>query len=146
MLVCAHGNVTEYCDTHDMRICETWDGDIKEYSGACRVLVTDSDISRYEYYFLKGEMLARGIELVSTRWRDDTLVAEYIAYAAARKERKSGRRSMISAEVRRRICELRATGMSLRMIREDGGVRTPRGGKLSVSTILSIVRSNMEDE
>lgn len=145
MMVCAHGNVAEFCEKHDMVICEIWDGSLSDYRGICRVLVTDSDISEKEYYFLKGELMARGIELVSTRYKDDRLLSEYLMYAAGRKKRR-GRQSVIDESVKKRICELRAAGLSLQAIRDTEGICNPLGEKLSRSTILMITRSKKEDE
>jgi hypothetical protein len=143
MMVCAHGNVTEFCAERDMVICDTWDGDIRSYRGPCRVLVTDSDISEQEYYFCKGELLSKGIELISTRYRDDALLSEYLVYANDRRKKRSGGRQAFSDKaVIARIVALRAEGKTLREIREDEGVRHSDGRKLSVSTILNIIRSN----
>lgn len=155
MMVCAHGNVTEFCEERDMFICETWSGDIKEYRGACRVLVTDSDISENEYYFLKGEMLARGIELISTRWKDDERLSQFLTYLNIRRKARAGGRLPFGyyrrggevfacpecMAVRARIKELSDAGMTLRAIRDDEGVHHPDGRKLSISTISNILRS-----
>ena len=139
MIVCAHGDVTEFCKKHDMSIGDTGTGDLREYSGYCRVLVTDSDISESEYYFLKGEFLAKGIELVSTRYKDDVLMSEYLTYVTARrKSRNGGRRLFSDPAVIQKILELRSAGLSLRAIQEDDEVRHD-GKKLSLSTIKKII-------
>ena len=140
MMVCAHGKVSEYCENHDMMICDTWDGDLRDYNGDCAVLVTDSDISENEYYFLKGELLAKGYELISTRWKDNEGLLEFIVYANKRRKiRAGGRQRFGDRDVVRRILELRAAGMSLRGIQEDALVRRPDGGRLSISTIGKII-------
>lgn len=140
MMVCAHGNVTEFCKDRDMVICDTWDGDIRDYRGPCRVLVTGDDMTEQEYYFAKGELLAKGIELISTRHKDDKLLSEYLVYANdRRKHRRGGRQPFSDTEVIQRILELRGMGLTLRAIREDEGVRYRDGRKLSVSTIKKIV-------
>ena len=141
MMVCAHGNVTEFCNAREMSICETWDGEITEYNGTCRVLVTDSDISEKEYYFLKSELLRKGIELISTRYKDDEGLLEFLVYANKRRRvRTGGRRRFDDPEVITRIVELRGMGLSLRAIREDDRVRYPNGNKLSISTIGNIIK------
>ena len=155
MMVCAHGDVAEYCEGKDMIICDKWDGDLREYSGMCRVIVTDIDVSKNEYYFLKGELLAKGIELISTRHKDDELMSEYLVYAASRQREKYGARvpfgyHRVNGEivehpenmaVARRIRELKKAGFSLAQIREDEGARKPDGSRLSISTIQKIIKN-----
>lgn len=141
MIVCAHGDVSEYCKSHGMVICDTWDGDIREYRGSQSVLVTDSDISEMEYYFQKGELLSRGVELISTRYVDDLKLSEYLVYYNQRRKEKYGGRPVFDdADVIDRVLELRAAGLSFRAIREDSMVRKKDGRKLCISTIGSILR------
>ena len=52
MMVCGHGDVTEFCRERDMVVCERYTGDIENYRGICSVLVTSQDMSVQEYYFL----------------------------------------------------------------------------------------------
>lgn len=140
MMVCAHGNVTDFCKEHGMVICDTWNGDLSKYNGICRVLVTDSDISENEYYFLKGELLAKGVELISTRHKDDKLLSEFLVYSNSRRKVKyRGRKAFGEKDVIQRILELRKAGATLREIREDERVRHLNGNKLSLSTISAIV-------
>lgn len=147
MMVCAHGNVAKFCEEREMSICDVWDGDIRKYNGVCRVLVTDSDISESEYYFLKGELLAKGIELISTRYKDDKLLSKYLVYSASRRKAKyGGRKAIVGGDVVSRIRELRLSGMTLRAIREDEKVRRPDGRKLSISTIQKYIRDEKEEE
>lgn len=141
MMVCAHGEVSEYCDKHEMHICDVWSGELREYSGPCRVLVTDSDISETEYYFLKGEFLGKGIELISTRHRDDKLLSAYIVHPSGRKKvRLGGRQPFADRVVIERIMELRESGLSLRVIQADERVRNKDGSVLSLSTISKIIK------
>ena len=142
MMVCAHGNVTEYCKDRDMVICEVWDGDIREYKGDCRVLVTDSDISEQEYYFLKGELLGKGVELISTRYKDNELLSEFLAYSVKRRRVHYRGRRPYDAVVVQRIKELQSSGMTLRAIRDDDIVRRYDGKKLSISTIARILKES----
>ena len=149
MIVCAHGNVTDYCEKHGMSICDTWSGDLCDYRGDCRVLVTDKEMSEQEYYFLKGELLAKGIELISTRYKDNEGLLEFIVYANQRRKNRSnsgGRRRFADQIVIQRIMELRATGKTLRAIREDERVRHTSGEKLSICTISKIIEREKEKD
>ena len=155
MLVCGNGKVSEFCKNHDMLICESYDGDPESYSGTCHVLVTDRDMSENEYYFLKGKLLARGVELVSTRYKDDELISGFLAYQVAPRKKNYVGRQMFgycvkngeagpvpgSLAVVRRILELRDEGYTLRKIREDAGVHHLDGRCLSVSTIQQIIKN-----
>lgn len=155
MMVCGHGNVADFCREHDMVICETWDGDISDYSGSFRVLVTDQDMSENEYYFLKGKMLGRGIELVSTRYKDNKLMTEFLAYQADRRREAYGGRTKfgyrkVNGEVQeipemmtvvRRILAMKDAGRTLREIQADEGVHHPDGRRISISTIQQIIKN-----
>lgn len=145
MIVCAHGEVSEYCKNRDMIIVERYAGDIESYGGVCRVLVTDQDMSSSEYYFLKGKMLARGIELVSTRYVDtENLSYCDIKDAPEKPNRgrpKFGDSSEAEMAVVNRIFELRDAGYKLRSIAEDEKVCYPDGRKMSISTIQVILRN-----
>lgn len=160
MLVCAHGDVADFCKDRDMLICEEYDGDIERYSGSCRVLVTDRDMSENEYYFLKGKLLGRGVELVSTRYKDNRLVAEFLSYQADRRKKNYGGRhpfgcvmkdgvAVPTAEgsvVVRRILELRDAGHTLRQIQTDEGVHHPDGRQISISTLQQIIKNRARYE
>ena len=153
MMVCAHGDVAAFCEERGWVICDVWNSDIVGYNGTCRVVVTDSDISEYEYYFLKSEFLARGVELISTRYTDNKILSEYLVYAEGRRRKKYGGRPPFghhrkggdlvprpeSVGVIMRIRELRKAGLTLRAIREDEGVRHADGRKLSLGTIQRII-------
>lgn len=146
MIVCAHGEVSEYCEKRDMIIVERYDGDIENYCGVCRVLVTDQDMSSGEYYFLKGKMLARGVELVSTRYVDtENLSYGEVKYVTEKNEtrgrRKFGDNSEAERAVVERIFELRDAGYKLRAIADDKKVGYPDGRKMSVSTIQVILKN-----
>ena len=153
MLVCAHGDVTEFCKAHDMVILNHYEGDIELYQGPCRVLVTDQELSEYEYYYLKGKMFAAGIELVSTRYVDRKDMAEVVKYALhkERTQKYGGRRkfgfqkdgslSDSGRAVVKRIFELSDAGYTYRGIREDEGVYHPDGRDISISTIQTILKN-----
>lgn len=143
-----------------MVVCEEYDGDIADYSGSCRVLVTGQDLPEMEYYLLKGKLMSRGIELISSRWIDDPkMVAFLIHQAKSRKQQYGARQSFgfrrrggqieeipDSMAVARRILELRDAGITLRGIQEDEKVHHPDGRKISVSTIQQIIKNREKYE
>lgn len=157
MIVCGHGDVAEYCKEHDMIIADQYSGEIEEYRGVCPVLVTDQDMPETEYFFLKGKLLAYGIELVSTRYDDNKLMADYAIHALKKakksREGKTGGRIRFGyrydngtivpnereMKVVRRIFELRDAGYTYRAISADRDVCRVDGSRLSISTIQTIV-------
>lgn len=155
MIVCGHGDVTEYCKAHDMAVCETWGGDLENYRGGCRVLVTDQDMSEQEYYYIKNKLMSRGVELISTRHKDNPAMLSYLAYAAERRKEKYGGRQpfgyrKVGTEIReipemidvaRKIIMLKDAGATLRQIHEAAGICHPDGRKISVSTIQQIIKN-----
>lgn len=155
MIVCGHGDVFDFCKDRDMVVCEVWDGDLENYKGNCRVLVTDQDMSEQEYYFQKGKLLGRGIELIHTRYKDDKLMTEFLAYQAERRKEKYGGRQpfgyrKIGDEIQeipemiavaRKIIEMKDAGATLREIHECEGVCHMDGRKISVSTIQQIIKN-----
>lgn len=143
MMVCAHGDVAKFCEARGWYICETYEGEIIKYNGLCPVLVTDADISEMEYYFLKGQMLAKRIVLISTRYSDDKLMEGYLIYANSRRKESNrhGRSKFDDAEIIQKIRELSAAGVSIRAIRETEGICHPDGRKLSLSTIHKIIKT-----
>ena len=163
MLVCGHGDVSEFCNKHNMNIVESYDGDIESYKGMCTILVTDQEMPEYEYYYLKGKLFSRGIELVSTKHKDGGRLSEYVVYAAQRelgqRQKFTGRHKFgyqnVNGEivphegrmaVVKRILELRDKGLTLREIREDDKVRNVDGRMLSISTIQSIIKNRKDYE
>lgn len=144
MIVCAHGDVTEYCENRDMIIVERYTGDIENYCGVSPVLVTDREMSSGEYYYLKGKMLARGVELVSTRYVDTENLAQGTVKEVSEKRRgrrKYGDGSEAEKAVVDRIFELRDAGRTLKEISEDEAVGYLDGRKMSISTIQVILRN-----
>ena len=158
MIVCGHGNVTEYCSRYGMVICDTWDGDLESYSGACKVMVTDQEMSEMQYYHIKNKLLVRGFELVSVRYMDDPeVVRQFIRDAETRKQRygvrqKFGYRKVDGVVVEdpeamavvRRVLELRDQRLSYRQIREDERVRYSDGRQLGTTTIMPICKNRSE--
>lgn len=74
MVVCAHGDVADFCQRHEMEVLESYDEELSEYDGNCAVVVTNAEISREEYDSLKCALFSRGVELVSTVWTDDSVI------------------------------------------------------------------------
>ena len=146
MIVCAHGEVSEYCKNRDMIIVEQYTGDIENYGGVCRVLVTDQSMSVSEYYYLKGKMLGAGVELVSVKYVDTENLSYDVVKAVEAKHpgrgrRKFGEGSEAEMAVVRRIFELKDSGSSLKRISEDPDVHYLDGRKMPVSTIQVILKN-----
>ena len=146
MIVCAHGEVSEYCKNRDMIIVEQYTGDIENYGGVCRVLVTDREMSPGEYYYLKGKMLAQGVELVSVRYVDSENLSHGVVKAVEEKRPGPGRRkfgdgSEAEMAVVNKIFELRDAGYKLKAISEDPEVHYLDGRKMSVSKIQVILKN-----
>lgn len=155
MLVVAHGNVNDYCMEHDLTIVGRYEGDLLNYRGHHPVIVTDIDVSKNEFYYLKYTLSrSRQVELVSTMWSSEEL-ADFVAYAAERDRecgpwasrtifgfrRQNGKVVEVSEKmaVVRRVFELRSDGVTLQGIRDNPDVRHPDGRKLSISTIQAIL-------
>lgn len=144
MIVCAHGEVSEYCESRDMIIAERFTGDIENYGGICAVLVTDQELSSGDYYYLKGKMLLRGIELVSTRFVDtENLVQGTVKEVSEKRRgrRKFGDGSKAEMAVVRRIFELKDAGATYKEISEDERVCYLDGRRMSISTIQVILNN-----
>ena len=161
MIVCGHGDVIDYCGEHNMVIVDWYVGDLKEYNGVCPILVTDSEISENEYYYLKGFLLSRGYELISILHSDTECMSEQMIYTAQREKEnrkkfggrcKFGFRRVNGKEVPfeeqmkvvRRIIELRDMGYTYAAIREDSGVRGVSGDKMCISTINLIIKNRKD--
>ena len=155
MIVCGHGDVADFCKERDMLVVEQYEGDLEKYSGSYRILVTNQKMSESEYYYLKRKLLRRGVELISTRFKDCPALLEFLAYEAERLKEVHGVRQpfgfirkngevMANPEmiaVARRVIELRDAGLVLRQIQEDSGVCRPDGRDLSLSTIQTIIKN-----
>lgn len=146
MIVCAHGEVSEYCKSHGMTICAEHIGAIEEYEGVCRVLVTDQEMGENEFYALKLAMLRRGVELISVHYRDSSM-DEFVSFMAHQKKpmhpgrRKFGDKSPEEMAVVRRIFALRDGGYTLKEISEDAQVHHMDGRRMTVSSIQGILRN-----
>lgn len=154
-IVCAHGEVGEFCEKHDLVVCERYDGDIEAYNGSCRTLVTDQSMSQSEYYYIKDKLMRRGIDLISIDHKDTHEMLEFLGYVASRRKEKYGGRQPFGYQKRngvvvengammyvaRRIIELRDSGMTLREIQEFPEIHHADGRKISVSTIQQIIKN-----
>ena len=154
MVVCAHGKVAEFCETHEMQILETYEGNLEDYKGNCPVVVTDRKMTRQEYDDLKCKLFSRGVELVSVDWTDDEVILRLLRNQVEQRSKRGGRqmfgfykRKGVIVEnpgqivVARRIIELRDAGMTLRGIREHEDVRHLDGSEISMSTIQTIIKN-----
>lgn len=155
MMVCAHGNVVSFCESHDLRICDRYDDDLESYNGPCRVIVTDRTMDQNEYYYLRERLMRRGIDLISVDHKDSQEMLDFIMYVASRRKEKYGGRQPFGymkkngvvvenpamMYVARRIIELRDSGMPLREIQEFPEIHHPDGRKISVSTIQQIIKN-----
>lgn len=153
MIVVAHGDVDRYCSEHDMVIGERYEGDLRGYKGCCP-LVTDADIAKNEYFYIKYKMLLRKVQIISTRWASVEL-AEFVAYCAEQESKHRKERGRVMFGCRRlggmivddpagmrvvnRIFELRDSGATYERIRNDEGVHHLDGRKMSISTIQVIL-------
>lgn len=147
MIVCAHGEVSEYCKNHGMTICDQHVGNIEDYTGVCRVLVTDACLGENEFYALKLKMLKRGVELISVDHSDEAM-SEFVSYLAKQSgsrrgggRRKFGEGSEEEMAVVHRIWELRDAGVTLAGIAEDPEVHYLDGRKMPISTIQVILNN-----
>lgn len=146
MIVCAHGEVSEYCKNHGMTICDQHVGNIEDYTGVCRVLVTDASLGENEFYALKLKMLKRGLELISVDHSDEAM-SEFVSYLAKQSggsrggRRKFGERSEDEMKVVQRIFEMRDQGRTLKEISEDPEVGYLDGRKMPISTVQVILNN-----
>lgn len=136
-----------------MVILETHEGDLLSYRGDSRVLVTDQKMSEKEYYYIKSELMKRGVELVSTVHDDNIELLELATYMNHRK--KTGGRSKFGFRkvdgedvltdggraVVKRILELRDKGYTYQRISDDDSVHYPDGRSLNISTIQIIIQN-----
>lgn len=154
MVVCAHGNVAEFCEQHEMKILTAYDGNLEDYRGDCAVVVTNQKMTRTEYDSLKCDLFGRGVELVSTEWTDDEVILRLLVNQIEQRGKRGGRQAFgfykkngiivenpATMAVARRVIKLRDAGMTYRDIREDADVRHPDGGKFSLSTIQVIIKN-----
>jgi hypothetical protein len=163
MIVCSHGDVNNYCEDKEMIIGDSYSGDIEDYDGVCRVLVTDTEMTESEYYFLKGKMLSKGVELVSIHHKDTQRLSDYVIYSlkheSEHRKRHIGRYKFgfrlqdgvvvhheETYKVAKLIIELKDKGYTLRRIQEDSRVKHADGRKLSISTIQLIIKNRKDYE
>ena len=159
MVVCAHGDVTEFCKNHELLILEHHDGTLDDYKGKCPVVVTDQKMTREEYDTQKCVLFGRGIELVSVDWTDDEVILRLLRNQIISRKNRSGRQmfgysrknGMVMENpalfaVARRVIELRDAGCSYREIQADPDVRWTDGREIAVSTLQVIVKNRTRYE
>lgn len=157
MVVCVHGDVSEFCEKHDLEILESYEGSLDEYKGNCAVIVTAEDLSREDYDSLKCSLFGRGFELVSVKWPDDEVILRLLRNQIEQRKKRGGRQMFgfykkygliteIPEKVKlaRRIIELRDAGKTLREIRAETGGYYEDGRPLSMSTISEIIKNRKE--
>lgn len=156
MIVAAHGNVSEFCEKAGMTVYEKYEGDLESYNGSCPVIVTDQQMSKNEFYYLKCKLLRRRVELISVHHCDREL-SEFVAYIdmMERREKHGGRLPFGFVKggvdekkmaVVRRIFELRDTGHTYKQIQKDPDVHHGDGRELSISTIQVILNNRSKYE
>ena len=156
MIVCAHGEVSEFCEKSGLTIYEHYTGELENYAGTCPVIVTDREMTKNEYYYLKMKLLRRRIELVSIHHKDEDL-SEFVVYMSQRqrKEKRGGRLPFgftsngvdeKKIAVARRIIKLRDSGYTYKQIQEDPEVHHGDGRELSISTIQVILGNRSKYE
>lgn len=158
MIVCSHGNVGDYCKEYDMIATETHTGEILDYDGICRVIVTDQEMTENEYYSLKGLMLSKGYELVSVHHTDKRCLVNLIIHMTAKdleaRKKKFAGRYMFGTnadgwipgmrDVVMKIFDLKEVGFSLRQIKACPDVHHPDGRSVSISTIRNVLEKKEE--
>jgi hypothetical protein len=159
MVVCAHGDVSEFCEKHEMEILESYSGSLEEYKGNCAVIVTAEDLSREDYDSLKCSLFSRKIELVSVKWPDDEVILRLLRNQIELRGKRGGRQmygfykkhGLITeipekVKIARRIIELRDAGKTLREIQAEAGGYYENGRPLSMSTISEIIKNRKNYE
>lgn len=162
MIVCVHGDPLasiEFCRRYNMKVLESYEGDLLDYSGSCPVIVTGERMDRARYDSLKCDLYGRGVDLVSIYWLDDDTVVRLIRKSLTDRSKRGGRQRFgfykkngvieenpAMMAVARRVIALRDAGLTYREIAEDPEVRHHGGKKLAVSTIQKIVSNRKEYE
>jgi hypothetical protein len=160
MIVCGHGNVTEFCRNNGMTVAAQYTGKITDYDGDIKVIVTDTEMCLQEFFYLRMVMLAKGYDVRSVHYPElDEKLNSFVEYVEVqerirRKQTYGGRQPFGYRRVRgrvravpeviamaRKIIELRDEGKTLREIYEAPEVHHPDGRKISISTIQQIVKN-----
>ena len=165
MLVCAHGDVAEFCKEHGMTVVDHYVGEITDYTGDVRVIVTDREMCAQEFYYLRLVMWGKNYDVRSIHYPIlDEKLNEFLEYVGLqeqkrRKERYGGRQPFgyqlrngervenpAMMAVARRIIEMKDSGATLREIKGDEGVHHPDGRDISLSTIQQIIKNREKYE
>ena len=165
MIVCGHGNVTEFCRNNGMTVAAQHTGKITDYDGDIKVIVTDTEMCVQEFFYLRMVMLAKGYDVRSVHYPDlDEKLNSFVEYVEVqerirRKQTYGGRQPFGYRRVRnkvreipeaidvaRKIIALKDEGATLRQIHECESIHHPDGRKISVSTIQQIIKNREKYE
>lgn len=158
MIVCSDSQSVDWCEAHGLTVVECYDGAPLDYDGTCSTIVIGRDLTENQFYYLKWQMLQRGIEILSPQHVENDDLNRFLAYAA--NQEKKRRRAAYGGrqpfgfvqkdgevyevpelmDVAREIIRLHDEGKSLRQIREIDEIRGSDGRRLSISTIATIVK------
>ena len=165
MIVCGHGSVSEYCKENGLTLAARFVGDLIDYSGDIKTIVTDQEMGVQEFLYLRMVMLSKGYDLRSIYHTNiDEKMNEFLEYVGVqemnrRKEKYGGRQPFgyrkVGDEVReipemiavaRKIIEMKDAGATLRKIHESEEIHHPDGRRISVSTIQQIIKNRRRYE
>lgn len=160
MIVCAHGNVTEFCRENGLTVAARYVGEIVDYRGEIKTIVTDQQMGAQEFLYLRMIMLGKGYDVRSIQYPTiDKKINEFLEFVGTqeihrRKEKYGGRQPFgyrkVGTEIReipemiavaRKIIEMKDSGATLRQIHEAQGICHPDGRKISISTIQQIIKN-----
>lgn len=160
MIVCGHGDVTEFCRENGLTVAARHTGEIIDYRGEIKTIVTDQKMSVQEFLYLRMIMLGKGYDVRSIQHPNiDKEIDKFLDFVGTqeiyrRKEKYGGRqpfgyqkRNGVVVEnpammyVARKIIELRDSGMTLRDIQNFPEIHHPDGRRISVSTIQQIIKN-----
>lgn len=158
MKVVANGNVQKFCELNGMEVIGEHRGNPDTYRGTCRVLVTDMELSLFEYHYLRYRMLRRGYTLISPHYGQD-LISQFVDYLVSRErpERRGGRQpfgfvwakthreiEVHETEVARIVIGLRDRGASYREIvryLSENGYTNRTGDQIKLNTVRMIIKN-----
>ena len=160
MIVCGHGDVSEYCRENGLTVVARHTGEITDYAGAVKTIVTDQEMNVQEFLYIRMIMLSKGYDVRSIHHpRIDKEMDEFLEFVSLqeiyrRKEKYGGRQPFgyrkVGSEIReipemmyvaRKIIELRDSGVTLRDIQNTPEIHHSDGRKISISTIQQIVKN-----
>lgn len=160
MIVCGHGDVTAFCKENGFTVAARHTGEIIDYRGEIKTIVTDQKMSAQEFLYIRMIMLGKGYDVRSIQYPNiDRKMDEFLEFVGTqemyrRKEKYGGRQPFgfrkVGNEIReipemiavaRKIIEMKNEGATLRQIHESEGICHPDGRRISVSTIQQIIKN-----